>query len=308
MSEKFKLRAFSFPDDIPALVDLKNTYFRAHKIDRTTDPEKQRQLLSYPGHQPNLDNHVAVLASQSDTLVGHVWVWQQTPARSYVDLHIHPQWERQGIGTTLFEWAVTRIREYRSAYIDLQVAVDCLPEIKFFRKRGCRPLGTYLHMELPAQSNLPPVVWADGFKIRPYTDVQDLNLYTQAMNRCYSDLWGHMADVSVKFMEQSFDYYPPDHVFMLFDAEDELAGVGRLMMDPDKNSYAVDAPGIVPMHRSPSLYRDLLLYCLHTIRQQTENPVTIQLDSWGDFDSTVAMFWELGFIDIQHQLGFRYYL
>ena len=300
-----QFRLFNFPDDLPALVNLKNDYFKTYQIERVTDEEKQRQLLSYPAHKPNHDNYVATLNNE---LIGHIWVWQQTEARSVFDLHVHPNWTRQGIGTELVKWAIERSRQQGSQHLDSQVNVEHSIDIHFLHKQGLRPLGTYLSMELPVTVSLPEYQWSDNYYVKTYAEVDDISLYTQAMNGSYNDLWGHMVNVSEAFIAQSLTYYQPESIFLLFDAKDAIVGMGRILCDVENAKYVVDAPGIFPQHRSASLYRAILLHSLHVLRNQAKQPTNITMDSWGDFDYTVDLFWSLGFIVNKHILGFRYYL
>lgn len=302
-----EFRAFNFPDDLPLLVSLKNDYFQAHQIERVTDENKQRQLLSYPNHQPEKDNYVAIIREPDLQVIGHIWTWQQTTTRSLLDLHVHPQWERREIGSRLVQWAIERAVSQNSKQLDTQIDINCLPELKFFKKHGFQPLGTYLHMHHRPNFPLPSFSMIDGYTIRTYADVRDLHLYTQAMNLSYGDLWGHMADVPETHVAKSLDFYSPDEIFLLFDAENTIAGMGRIHVDTNLKNCLIDVPGIVPKHRHSALYRAMLLYSLHAIYELTENPL-ITMDSWGDFDSTVNTFWELGFTVKQHSLGYSYYL
>lgn len=307
MSTSIHFRQLNVPGDLPALVALKNAFFEQRKLNRTTTVERQQQLMTYPGHNAARDNCVAVL--DDDTmLVGHIWLWQQTSLRTTLDITVHPKWAQHGIGQRLLDWAVTRAREHGSAYLDAQYPISLPDEIARVQQNGFQPLGTYLNASLPAAVELPPLDWPAGYTLKPYSDVNDISLYTQAMNRCYGDQWGHMSDVSEDFMAQSFEHYPPQNVFLLFDTEEQVCGVVRVQVDEAHAAYAVDAPALTPDHRQPELYRALLLYALHVLRNNQPSPAPISLDSWGDANSSVAAFWQLGFECKYHAIGYRYYL
>ena len=307
MASSINFRQINVPEDLPALAALKNTYFQDRNLNRTTSAERQQQLMAYPGHDAANDNCLALL-DDGKTLVGHIWLWQQTAQRTVLDLTVHPRWTQHGVGQRLLEWGIRRAREQGSQYLDVQYPIALYEQIALVQQNGFNPLGTYLNASLPASVELPPLDWPEGYMLKPYSEVNDIGLYTQAMNRSYGDQWGHMSDVSEEYMAQSFEHYPPENVFLLFDAQAQICGVVRVQVDEANAAYAIDAPGLTPGHRQPELYRALLLYALHVLRNNQPSPAPISLDSWGDANASVATFWQLGFECKYHALGYRYYL
>ena len=310
MSPEF--RQFAVPDDFPRLVELKNAYLA--DFGRTTTEERQRFLLSLRDHDAAADNRVVVHPDNPNQLIGHIWVWQQTVGRIVYDLVIHPQWQRQGLGSHLLEWAMQRARTLNATHIDAQVDVTNLAEIRFTQKHGFRPLGTYLRMNLLPDVPLPDVVLPDDFELRTYQQVQDITTYAMLMNRGYGDLWGHSQNVSEADHAQGLANFDPDGIFLLYTSSGEPVGIGRAQTQTQTNvqdgshTNSVDVPGIVPSYRHPALYHALLLHSLHWVRDRMPTPGNILLDSWGDFDSTVDTFWQIGFTVEKHAIGYRLYL
>ena len=299
-----QLRALHYPDDIPALVTLKNTYFEANNSERRVDEQGQKHFLSYPKHDPEKDNRLAEIDGD---VVGYLWLWQQTAVRSVFDLVVHPAHDHSAIGSPLLQWAVERAREQGSQFVDAQRVIDDTEGISFLRAHGFKPLGTYMGMSLEPTVALPENKLPDGYSVKVYSEVKDIALYTDVMNRSYGDLWGHMSDVTEDVMAESFDEFKPNNIFLLFHGE-AIVGVGRIVYDHSRTVYWVDAPGIVPAHRSADVYKALLVYCLHRLRAIMQKSTRIGLHSWGDFDSSVANFWQLGFDCNRHVIGYRYYL
>jgi GNAT superfamily N-acetyltransferase len=103
-----EFRQFAVPDDFPRLVELKNAYLA--DFGRTTTEERQRFLLSLRDHDAAHDNRVVVHPEDPNWLIGHIWVWQQTQGRIVYDLVIHPDWQQQGLGSQLLQWAKQRAK------------------------------------------------------------------------------------------------------------------------------------------------------------------------------------------------------
>ncbi len=305
-------RQFSVPDDFPRLVNLKNAYLA--NFGRSTTEDRQRFLLSLRDHDAVKDNRVIVDPADSDRLIGYIWVWQQTQGRVVYELVIHPDWQRQGLGSQLIQWAVQRAIELKADHMDAQVNVTNPAEIRFVQKHHFRPLGTYLRMQLQPDVMLSSVEWPAGYDVRTYQQVQDLSTYAMLMNQGYGDLWGHARNVAADEHRKGLAHFDPEGIFLLFTKTGEAVGLGRVQLQSQTNvqdgshSNTVDVPGIIPAHRLPDLYRVLLLHSLHWMRDHMTEPGTIVMDSWGDFDSTVETFWQLGFEVEQHAIGYRLYL
>jgi len=298
-------RHFKYPDDLEALVHLKNTYFRHYQIDRVTDVEKQKRLLSYPGHEPERDNYVAVVPGNYD-LLAHIWLWEQSAGRFLYDLHVHPDWERKTIGTNLLHKSFEHVRAHGGKHLDTQVSDKNTAHLQFCQKMGFRQAGSYFHMVLDSETKLPDLTEFREFTIRSYSAIDDIYVYTRVMNEAYGDLWGHMSNVSTDLVAKSLDYFDPDCIYFLFDGEDNPSGFARIHYSEDDGICMIDAPGVLPDYRSPDLYRYLVIYSVHQLKSRMKTAQDITMDSWGDFDSTLTMFRDIGFISRQHKIGFRY--
>ena len=130
----------------------------------------------------------------------------------------------------------------------------------------------------------------------------------------YGDLWGHNSTTTEEAQAQSLQHFDTDGILLLYAPNGDVVGVGQAQLESQTNvqdggnAYVVNVPGIVPEHRFPDLYRGLILQGLHWVRANMPDPKPIVMDSWGDLDSTVNVFWELGFSVKQHAIGYRYYL
>jgi hypothetical protein len=154
-----------------------------------------------------------------------------------------------------------------------------------------------------------------GYYCRAYAEINDLSLYTRLLNKCYSDLWGHHSSATVEAQAKWLEYYDPTGIFILFDPNGEALGIVRAQSAAQVNSQdgmthsnSIDAPGLLPGHREPALYEALVHQALQWLANQTSELQTVTMLSWGDLDSTIDCYWRMGFIPVDHALGYRYYL
>jgi hypothetical protein len=66
----------------------------------------------------------------------------------------------------------------------------------------------------------------------------------------------------------------------------------------------LDSPGVVPEQRANNLYLPLLLQAANWVR--TQEPVDIEIESYGDDPSVLAQYQEVGFEKIQQQDIYRW--
>jgi hypothetical protein len=130
--------------------------------------------------------------------------------------------------------------------------------------------------------------------------VKDINILVEISKKGWSNLPGH----TVPSYEQTKDLLetnPDDVIYLLFDTDNQV--VGRVGVTLRDSQGKVDSPAIVPEHRTPELYKTLVLVGLHDLTQRGCEQV--QMYSWGDYDSTIAAYIELGFRTTTHELGYR---
>lgn len=104
-SEAITLRLFRPEADVPPLVALLTTIAAADKTGAPADKATVRSQLGFPGHDPTRDRWVTE-APGSSRLVGHAWVFAQSPQRSILYAAVAPAWRRQGIGSALMAHAI----------------------------------------------------------------------------------------------------------------------------------------------------------------------------------------------------------
>jgi GNAT superfamily N-acetyltransferase len=76
------------------------------------------------------NKHVVATASYSQSLEGY------HPRKFWIDIAVHPDAQRQGIGSALYEQVVEGVQQYNPINIRSRVREDMLPGIHFLQARG----------------------------------------------------------------------------------------------------------------------------------------------------------------------------
>jgi hypothetical protein len=155
-------------------------------------------------------------------------------------------------------------------------------------------------MTLDVTGLVPPPKIPAEFTLRTYEQVQDINVLVEISNKGLADLPGHGV-ATIESIKKILETNPNDVTYLLFNAANKVIGsVGVTLQD---TQGVVDSPAVVPEHRTPELYKLLVLLGLHDLSKRGCKQV--QMYSWGDYDSTITVYTELGFKTTVHELGYR---
>ena len=292
-------RSFNPQDDIPRLLHLRLAVEAVDHEGADNTEENLRAQLALPGHDPARDRTVALDPADPQTLVGYNLVWLQSGSQvAQANVIVHPTWRRQGIGSALLEQALAHLRQLGATQAVIYAHQAHPAAGAFLRAHGFQPAGAYTEMRAPADRRLPPVVLPYGYQVRPYTEVQDLAILTQAFNECYQDLPGH-HQVAQEQMAGYLAEFDPHGLFLVFSEKNRPVGVSRVELSPERSAKNglptgyIDSPGIYSPHRRLDLYRALLLTGMKWL--QSQGAALIELESWGDKQEVLRSYFDLGF-------------
>jgi hypothetical protein len=146
-----------------------------------------------------------------------------------------------------------------------------------------------------------------GFTIRSYDQIEQVEVYTDALNQSYDGYWGHLHSTTGEVERYLLGL---DHagIFVLFAPDGRVAGTGRAEMRepaaPDDVSTAlVDAPGIVSRYRQADLALPLVLTSIQWLLPK--GPGVIDLEAWGEDPAVLARYRELGFAVAKEEISYR---
>lgn len=304
---KFQIRAFDPERDIPALSRLMTAIERVDQVGNRTTEEAVRAQLVWRGHDPRQDRWLAEVDDKmAGAAVGHAWRFAQSPQRSVVYAAVHPDWRRRGIGRALLMEAIERSQATGTPQIITEAEVINLGGNLFLRGLGFEPVGHTRFFDAPADLLLPEPRWPEGFLVRPMVIPGDLPLLAEASNRCYADLWGHMENTRLatvgdfeEIMRRLPGYIVTEGTFLVFEPGGGVIGLCPTHLGPEdpqapgERLKILDAPGVAPEYRSLGLHRPLVLTALRYLAAQAAGPY--QLESWGDPEAMVEIYFELGF-------------
>ncbi len=303
-SEIITIRLFRPDADVPPLVVLLATIAAGDKTGATVDEATVRSQLAWLGHDPTRDRWVAEAPGDGSQLIGHAWVFAQSPQRSILYAAVAPAWRRQGIGSALLAHALPRARENRASQIVSATRAGRAASDAFLRRHGFLPAGHARTFTAPTTLPRPEPAWPPGYTLRTLAEVGDLALWAEACNRCYGDMWGHRentepatAEHHAELMRLYPSYFDPAGIFLLFAPDASLAGICSGRVEGGEAGEAtirvIDSPGVAPSHRHLGLQRPLVLACLRWLSDLGSGDY--RLETWGDSEEAVAIYRDLGF-------------
>ncbi len=319
LPSEFTMRPFLPDVDLPRLA-------RLYAINRGLSPthpewestlqniENTQQLyMSVDYHDPAQDRFVIASPENPDEMIGYATAWAKGlyAVRSEIYIAVHPDYRRQGLAKRLLQRALERAREQGVQYACMQADAENDEACHaFIQASGFRLEGASYHsLQLGADVAIQTSALPDGFSIRTYAEVNDIEVYATLMNQAYGDLWGHHLS-NAEDQERWLTYFDPNAIFILFSPDNDPIGIYRVQTQSQNNVQgghnrdSVDAPGIIPKFRNQRLYRSLLLLGVQWLRDHGAKG-DIMMDSWGDAAETVAMFHEVGFETTYESIAYR---
>jgi mycothiol synthase len=301
-------RNFNIQHDFAALVSLMETVEQADHIGEDVTEATLRKQLTWSGQDPAPDSWVVTQPGNS-SLIGFGQILKP-PNDDNADFYIavHPSSRRQGIGGQLLAHILERAYELKAQVVRVYVDVQQQAATLFVRKHGFTPVSTYTRLTALGTHVFPSPTLPQGFSTRSYDQIERVDLYTDAMNRCYEGLWGHLhstEEENARWLAQL------NHagIFLLFALDGTIVGVFRADHNPDltrqrgASTALIDAPGVVAAYRDSQLYLPLLLTAIHWLLPQS--PVTLELESWGDAAETLALYRTVGFSVMKEEISYR---
>jgi len=306
-TSSFHIRYFNPDTDIPRLVQLLTEVESVDHAGEDTSEESVNAQLELPGHDPIQDRWVAIHLENNEQIIGFGTVWK-VPQNTYADMYVcvHPDWRRHGIGSVLLQNVLERAQVLQAKNVLCYADMQHHDVVDFLQKRNCTRVAAYTQMRLAADKPLPQTVWPTGYTTRSYNPIEDFSLLLDMYNRAFQGLWGHWEHTTVENLQEILSGQKPETVFFVIAQNGEVVGTGRgeisepLSERRGKRTGYLDAPGVVPEHRANGLYLPMLLHAAQMVRDQ--EPVDIELESWGDDPMVLTQYQEAGF-EVMHELG-----
>ena len=234
----------------------------------------------------------------------------QSPTRFFMNVAVHPQSRRQGIGSTLLKHGLDFARAKGAKQVVVAILASNIRAAVFLRSRGFEVKSHNRFMSLAVQPDVP-IQWPDGFTVQSMAEIGDWAVMADASNLCYSDHWGHYENselLTVDKLKEWADEYSdslmiPAGISIVFSPEKRIAGLSSGRLLDERKRKVVDAPGVAPAFRHLALRGPLIL---HTLAWLGAGPY--ELHTFGDTGEETQVALDLGFTLDHHHHWIEYAL
>ncbi len=293
------VRAFDPNTGFPALTELLNEIAKTNSTPMTTEAEQQEQVALYEKYG-RFQQWIIQHPQDVNLLIayGNLFKQSDTPYVEFT-LAIHPDFTRENLEVQLLNTIKHEALKQRATYISALIGSKNEHLQLILENQNFKRHGGFRTMELDNTQAVQLYELPSGFSLRIYEEVNDINVLVDIANRGWADLPGHKVttyETTNQMLETS-----QESIFLLFDDSDQV--IGRVGVTLEHDQGTVDSPAIVPTQRTPELYKLLVLTGIHDLIQRGCKHV--QMYSWGDYDSTIAAYTELGFRTTIHEVGYK---
>jgi mycothiol synthase len=309
MSTSFSIRHYVPERDLHNL-HLMLTEIEA--IDRDGEDTSEEYLLGslqWPNYRPAQDVWVA---EADGKLVGYGVALEQPSERCTIYVVVHPSRRRQGLGSQLLELTLNRAREFGSTGILVYANEHNDGANLFLKHHDFQQVGSSGALKAPAAIEVPPYEFPARWTLKKYSEVNEPRTLLNALNMCYFGMWGHgynptPSEEDIKF-PRFIHYYKPEDILLLYDEKDEAVGICSMKSEGKKAengdvSDLLDGPGIMQEYRDKGYQRQMVLAGIQHLRRHHTHPITLEF--WGESESALASYRELGFEMVTHYIAYH---
>lgn len=297
----FSTRHYDPRLDLSALSSMLTEIESIDQDGEDTSEEFLSSMTKWPNFDP--DQNVWVAESKGK-FVGYGQILPKSDNIASIYVVVHPSQRRKGLGSKLLELVYSRAREAKSKALIVDANGHNTASNIFLKQNEFEVAGTSGMMVISVD-NLPQVEIPAGYSLRRYPELGDPQAVVQALNQCYKDMVGHHQNVTSA--ERYMDYYGDEGVHLLFNDSGLLIGIcaGKSQGKTDGRGVSdlLDAPGLIQEYRHRGYQRFLTLAVMHWLQGQGTYPIT--LEYWGDEESTLEIYRDIGFKLINQQITYH---
>ena len=248
LPEGFTVRGAT-TDDLGLAMMLFNRWSRSViGRDELIDLDALRDDLNSPGF--NIEEDTRLIFSPNGELAAYLEVWTtgKPPVHPSIWGRVDPQYEDQGIGTWLLQWAEQHA---------LRVLPDLLAELRFaprvgtyreaekakrlFDDMGYRHIRSFYTMLIEMDAPMPAAEFPEGLTLRTYNPEIDAAAVYQAQRDSFRDHFGYVEEPFEEGLKRFKHFWEnessdPTLLFMAMDG-DKVAGINlcrpQSFEDPD---------------------------------------------------------------------------
>ena len=299
----FTMRHYVPKTDLSPLARMLTDIESIDRDGEDTSEEYLRASLAWPNYRP--DHDVWVAESEGE-LVGYGVALEQPSRSCTIYVVVDPAHRRKGLGSQLLEFTLQRARELGAKNILVYANEHNHGSNLFLAYHKFQQVGSSGTMKLNAEvKNLPveSVEFPKGFTLKRYSEVNDPLILLQALDHCYSGMWGHQHNDNWTEEERRsprfLHYYDANDILLLFDENNSILGICSLKPQGKREangelSDLLDGPGVIQEYREQGYQRQLVLAGIQHLRKRGMHSITLEF--YGDNENA---------LDIYHALGFE---
>ncbi|HEY46763.1 MAG: hypothetical protein AMJ88_04935 [Anaerolineae bacterium SM23_ 63] len=187
--------------DLSAVIDLLNACSLASiGVPQFNEDET---LIIWENPSFNMETDTRIILSPQGELIGYIDVTRLTdpPVHPLIWGQVHPEWERQGIGTALMSWALARARVATASVPDgIRVSMMTYtpsthqPTKALFENFKMKPIRHNWRMVLDLDDAPVAPVWPQGIALQRYIHPQDAEAVYRVEDQIFRDSRGHIQE------------------------------------------------------------------------------------------------------------------
>ena len=271
------IRPFDWSDeDYRSLIDINNLLFPdeldlPELLKHRDNARDQRYMLERVVAE--LDGRAIGTASFGETM------WTPMPNKFWLYIQVHPDHQRQGVGTEIYDHIVETLSAKEPKILDSWTREDKTEAIGFLRKRGYEQVMRGQNSRITL-SEFDPTKWDDvvqrvrdsGIRIVPLEELKEKD--PDWRKKLYELDWLLSLDVPEVdepkkrefevYCRQTFDKptFFPEAFFVALDGDDYV-GVSMLELDlADPSKLQTDLTGVIRSHRRRGIATALKVHAL----------------------------------------------
>jgi GNAT superfamily N-acetyltransferase len=187
----------------------------------------------------SLEKNFRVVTTQKGRIIAYAELWDnhEPLVNTWIWSRVHPEYEGQGIGTYLLNWAETvsrqsmdRVPEGARYTMDTGVTSTYKPAINLLTGQGMKLKRHFYTMMMDLDDSIGLPILPDNITIRPMHSPEELTAVVLAMDDAFKDHWGYVEgsfDSELAFWTHNIAVDPTFDRELWFLAVDgsEIAGV-----------------------------------------------------------------------------------
>ncbi len=252
------------------------------------------EQLKRPNYCPEQDLFIAEIGKD---IVGYMDIEAELAiGRVVLDCRVHPQYRKRGLGTELFNNALSRARELGARVAHVNIAEDNAAAKKILLELGFSLVRQFLELKL----DIGPV---DGSDIHPAIECRCLrhgqeNDLTKLQNRAFAGMWGYNSNTveEITFRIKISSCSRQD-IVLAYDGDRAIGccwtGISCEKGIPSATKGRIHMLGVDPDHRGKGIGRGLMMAGLTRLRNRGLTVAELTVDS--ENKAAYALYQSLGF-------------